>query len=109
MRFGVQTIHAGPSELDKMNICHYCIKENGHTEFCTELQRKARNSNITQSIYHHCSRAVVRGYKVLYGEKDKNLIPMWEQSAQDRFDMIGALIQKAHKEGKLNHIYMPEA
>lgn len=92
-----------------MNICHYCMKENGHTEFCGELRKKALNSNITHAIAHNCYRAAVRGYKALFGEKNPHLISMWEKSAQDRFDVIGALIERANQQGQLKEIYMPEA
>ena len=92
-----------------MNVCHYCMKENGHTEFCSELRKRARDSNITHAINHMCRRATVSGYKELFGEKDKNLIPMWEKSKEDWCQIAMDMISKANQSGGLNTIYMPEA
>jgi len=93
-----------------MNICMYCLHDEGkHTIHCDKLKEKARNSNTTYAITYSCLRATISGYKQLIGEKDKYLIPMWEQSEKFWGDSIGNMIERAAKEGRIKEVYMPEA
>lgn len=95
--------------MTTMNICPYCLKDNGHTEYCNDLQKKAYDSNVSAAIRYACNRAVISGYKELYGEKDKNLIPMWEKSLIFWCDSIEGIILRAANLNTIKDIYMPEA
>lgn len=91
------------------DICMHCLKEKGHTEFCPELRKTAINSNITRAVNYACSRAILSGYKQLMGEKDPNLVSMWEKSAESWCQSAINMIAGANSRGELKNIYMPDA
>lgn len=93
-----------------MNVCLHCLRDNGsHTEFCADLRKRARSSNITHAIQYAACRATVSSYKFLIGEQDKHLIPMWDRSVIYWCDSISNMIERANNEGKIKDVFMADA
>lgn len=90
-----------------MNICMFCLKEGGHTQYCEELRKKPANSMFT--VQYHCLRATMSSYKAEVGEANKHLAPMWDKSATFWCEGAAQLINRAQIEGLLKELRMPEA
>lgn len=90
-----------------MNICVFCLRENGHTTHCSELKTKSAATIFT--VGYHMLRATMSNYKANIGETDPYLAPMWEKSAVFWCEGAARLIEKAVVDGSIKNIYMPVA
>ena len=90
-----------------MNICVYCLKEDGHTTFCEELKKKPISAIFSVSYY--LLRATMSNYKANGGESNPHLAPMWEKSATFWCEGAAKMIEEARDAGKLKSFYMHDA
>jgi hypothetical protein len=90
-----------------LNICTFCLKENGHTTHCDELKKKPASAIF--SIPYYLLRATMSNYKAQGGETDPHLAAMWEKSTTFWCEGIAKMIVEARDACNLKSIYMPEA